>query len=373
MPVSNPFAGIESPFFWPVGLALSMEEGALKTTENNLRFFQEVVQNDIVHPLPEWASRNEVVYDLHTFTLRDFSTSSANNNEIPTLVLPPYAGHTSTIADFHKKQSLIETLLQNGLTRVFCIEWRSATEDMKNYDIDNYLEDLHVAVCDLGDRVNLVGLCQGGWMTSIYAARYPSRVAALVCAGSPLDTQAGNGSIRELANELPMSFYENLVTAGNGLLKGQFMLEGFKGMHPEQHMMNKYLTLYEHIDDPEYLQRTEAFERWYENTVDLPGHWYLQVIEQLFKQNRFAKGAFVALGKSVKPQSVTCPLYLLAGSTDDITPKEQVFNASNFFGTPADKIVQDMASGGHIGLFMGSHALKENWPKIAAWLLRQKN
>jgi len=231
MPVSNPFAGIESPFFWPIGLALSMEEGALKTTQNNLKFFEEVVKNEIVHPLPEWASQNKIVYDLHTFTLRDFSTSPASD-ETPTLVLPPYAGHTSTIADFHEKQSLIETLLQNGLTRVFCIDWRSATDDMKNFDIDNYLEDLHVVVCDLGERVNLIGLCQGGWMTSIYAARYPSRVAALVCAGSPLDTQAGNGSIRALANELPMSFYENLVAAGGGLLKGEFMLEGFKRCTP---------------------------------------------------------------------------------------------------------------------------------------------
>jgi len=144
-------------------------------------------------------------------------------------------------------------------------------------------------------------------------------------------------------------------------------------MHPEQQMLNKYVSLYEHIDDPAYVQRTEAFERWYENTVDLPGRWYLQVIEQLFKQNLFAKGEFIALGQNAKPQSITCPLYLLAGSADDITPKEQVFNATNFFGTPENKVVKDLATGGHIGLFMGSRALKENWPKIASWLLAQKS
>lgn len=363
----DPCAGIESPFFWPVGMALCMEKETLSETEKNLKFFQEVLQNDVVHPMPEWATENKIVYDLHTFTLRDFSTSPAAN-EIPTLVLPPYAGHTSVIADFHQGQSLIATLLQNGLTRVFATEWRSATDEMKDYDIDNYLAELHVAIGDLGGRVNLIGLCQGGWMASLYAARFPIQVTSLVCAGSPLDTQAGNGGIRELANDLPMSFYENMVVAGGGLLKGQFMLEGFKNMHPEEHLVNKYITLYEHIDDPTYLQRTETFERWYENTVNLPGRWYLQVILQLFKENRFAKGEFIALGQNVKPQSITCPLYLLAGTTDDITPQEQVFNATNFFGTPADKVVKTLATGGHIGLFMGSHALHENWPKIAAWL-----
>jgi len=367
---SNPFVGSESPFFWPVALALSMKKEAFETAEKNLKFFEEIVKNNIAPEKPQWASPNKIVYDLHTFTLRDFSVSP-KEDESPTLILPPYAGHTSTIADFNKKQSLIEALLQNGLSRVFCIDWRSATPAMKDYDIDTYLAEINVAVCDLGDKVKLIGLCQGGWMASLYAARFPEHVKALVCAGSPLDTHAGDGVIEQLAKALPMSFYESLVAAGNGLLEGQFMLEGFKSMHPEEHLMNKYITLYENLDDPQYLKRTEMFERWYENTIDLPGRWYLQVIQQLFKENRFAKGEFVGLGKNTKPQNITCPLYLLAGAKDDITPQEQVFSAAEFFGTPADKVVKDLASGGHIGLFMGTHPLKENWPKIAAWLSRQ--
>jgi len=51
---------------------------------------------------------------------------------------------------------------------------------MKNYDVDNYLAELNVCIDDLGARVNLVGLCQGGWMSAMYAARYPHKVATLV-------------------------------------------------------------------------------------------------------------------------------------------------------------------------------------------------
>ena len=91
-------------------------------------------------------------------------------------------------------------------------------------------------------------------------------------------------------------------------------------------------------------------------------------MREIFKGNLFAKGEFVALGQTVKPQAIQCPLYLLAGAKDDITPPDQVFNATNFYGTPADKVVKELAEGGHIGLFMGSHALKDNWPKIAMWL-----
>jgi polyhydroxyalkanoate depolymerase len=368
---ANPFCGIESPFFWPVGLALRLGGEALETTGKSVKFFQEIVKNDVIRPKPEWVTPNTIRCVLNTFTLRDFSAEHYRKDEIPTLVLPPYAGHLSTIADFDKRQSLIETLRKMALSRVYCVDWHSATDETKNFDVDSYLSELLVAVGHLGGRVNLVGLCQGGWMAAIYAARFPEQVAALVCAGAPLDTQAGNGAIRDLANALPMSFYESLVAAGGGVMKGEFMLEGFKGMHPEQHMINKYLALYQHIDDPKYLERTEAFERWYQNTLDLPGRWYLQVIEQLFKENKFARGEFSALGQTVGLRNVACPVYLLAGSTDDITPKEQVFNAASYLGTPSEKIAKDLAQGGHIGLFMGSRALQENWPKIAGWITRQ--
>jgi hypothetical protein len=44
----------------------------------------------------------------------------------------------------------------------------------------------------------------------------------------------------------------------------------------------------------------------------------------------------------------------------------QVFAAAKVLGTEPGKIEMATAEGGHIGLFMGSKPLKENWSKIAA-------
>jgi poly(3-hydroxybutyrate) depolymerase len=349
-----------------------MEQQALELEQKNMKFLQEVVKTEVDKKKPEWATHNKQLTVLHTFTLRDFSGSYVGD-ETPVLILPPYAGHTSVIADFHKKQSLVESLLGHGLKRVLVTDWHSATMVMKDYDIDNYLEEIHIAVNDLGGHVNLIGLCQGGWMASLYTARFPEQVASLVLAGSPIDTHAGKGQIEDAATKLPMSFFEGLVASGGGLLLGSHMLEGFKSMHPEKQYVDKYIELYEHIDDVDYIKRTENFERWYEYTLNLPGLWYLQVIRDLFKGNKFIKGKFVALGKTLNPKDIHCPLYLLAGEQDDITPKEQVFAAEKYFGTPKTKIVKDLATGGHIGLFMGTQALENNWPKIAKWVIETNN
>lgn len=61
------------------------------------------------------------------------------------------------IADYHDSQSLVQTLLANGISHVALTDWKPATEDMKDLEIDNYLAEAVVAIDDLGGRVNLVG------------------------------------------------------------------------------------------------------------------------------------------------------------------------------------------------------------------------
>ena len=244
---------------------------------------------------------------------------------------------------------------------------------MKYLEIDNYLADVVVAIDDLGGCVNLVGLCQGGWVSAMIASRFPGKVNCLVLAGAPIDTDAGDGPIKRMVQQSPLSFYEELVALGGGLMKGEFMLQGWKNMHPERHYVQDHIDLYEHIEDPAYLAKQETFERWYENPIDLPGRWYLQAITQLFKENRLAKGRFVGLGRTLDLRHITCPTYLLAGAADDITTPEQVLNAANYIGTPNDRIEQKTVPGGHIGLFMGAGTLKQHWPLVAQWIVRQSD
>lgn len=357
------FSKASVPAFWPIAMAAELAESGLSLFARNLEFVEEEIKiQDQARPEP--ATANRVRLDLRTMVLREYGKAGG----VPTLVNAPYAGHTAVIADYHKGQSLIETLLRNGLDHVLLTDWKSATEDMKDLEIDNYLEELVVAIDDLGGRVNLVGLCQGGWSSAMVAARFPDKVNFLVLAGAPIDTHAGDGPIKRMAHETPMSFYEELVELGGGRMLGKFMLQGWKNLNPVEHYVREHVDLYEHIADPAYLAKKETFERWYENPVDLPGRWYLQAIQQLFKENRLAKGKFVGLGRRLNLKDIECPTYLLAGEDDDITTPEQVLGADRLLGTPAKQIVKQTAPGGHIGLFMGSHTLAEVWPDIARWI-----
>jgi poly(3-hydroxyalkanoate) synthetase len=354
------------PLFWPLlathqiaqdGLKLFVQHA--KTLHEGVRIFEEL--------RPQVATPNEIRLELRTMTLRDYGRPSS----LPTLVDAPYAGHHAMIADFREGQSLVTTLLDNGVSHVALTDWKSATDDMKDFEIDNYLADLVVAIDDLGGKVNLVGLCQGGWMSAMIAARFPEKVNSLVLAGSPIDTHAGDGPLKKMVQLAPPHFYEDLVAVGGGLMRGELMLQGWKNMNPAQHFLREPADLLLHIDDPDYVKKTEIFATWYEHPLNLPGRWYLQAINQLFKENRFCKGEFIGLGRKLNLKDIVCPTFLLAGESDDITTKEQVLDAEKYIGTPKDKIASLIAPGGHIGLFMGSRTLKDTWPQIARWICAQ--
>jgi poly(3-hydroxyalkanoate) synthetase len=329
---------IDLPLLWPIAAAARIGEAGLELYARNLRFLDEEIK--IHHPhRPELATANRIRLDLRTMALRDYSRVGA-------------------------------TGLANGLDRVFLTDWKGATDDMKDLEIDEYLAELNVCVDELGGRVNLVGLCQGGWMSTMYAARFPHKVAKLVLAGAPIDFDAGDGPIKRMAHAYPTAFYEELVALGGGLMRGTLMLRAWKDMHPQQHYFQEHVDLYHRIDDLTYIRDAEAFANWYESPIDLPGRWYLQAIVQLFKENRLVKGRFVGMGRALQLRDITCPVYLLAGESDDITTREQLFNAEKYLGTPKDRVEKKLVPGGHIGLFMGSRTLAQTWPEIARWIAR---
>ena len=65
---------------------------------------------------PRWAHPHEVVDQTAVARLRDFSNGSSDP-VVPTLVLPPQAGHDSCIVDYSSEQSQMETIRAAGLER----------------------------------------------------------------------------------------------------------------------------------------------------------------------------------------------------------------------------------------------------------------
>jgi poly(3-hydroxybutyrate) depolymerase len=317
---------------------------------------------------PGWTSRNKIVFEAPVARLRDFSTARPSR-VVPTLVVPPQAGHDSCIVDYSPEQSQMRTILASGLTRAYAVDWMGATAITKDATIVDYLEVIERAIDHVGDRVNLIGDCQGGWLATIFTALYPERVNTLTIAGAPIDFHAGDpvihATLRSLAPGGNLAFYRGLVAAGGGVLSGEYMLAGFIAIKLDNEIARQ-MQLLANLDDPAHVERYREFEDWFKHTQAIPGAFYLWIVERLFRDNELIAGTLEIGGERVELGRIRCPLNLLAGAGDHITPPDQVFALADHANTPPEDIGRDTTAGGHLGLFMGREALSAHWPAVLA-------
>jgi poly(3-hydroxyalkanoate) synthetase len=102
--------------------------------------------------------------------------------------------------------------------------------------------------------------------------------------------------------------------------------------------------------------------------VDLPGTYYLEAVERMFKENELAKGKFVALGRLLDLAAVRIPIYLLAARDDELVAPQQLLAAEYLVGSRSSDVTKSVLPGRHLSLFMGREVLAQTWPQIAHWL-----
>ena len=316
---------------------------------------------------PKWNSRNEVVLAAPFALLRDFSVG--DDDVVPTLLFPPLAGHASCIID-KKGQSQVRLCITMGLTKLYSFDWLSATNATKDTTEADRLDFITRAV-DLiagpDGTVNIIGDCQGGWEATLWTAIHPDRVNTLIVAGAPIDTSAGDGPAQKLMPILiprgNMALYKAMVKAYGGIWPGISNVMGSIAMHPATHVA-EHLKVYAHVHDREYLDHFSDFYDWYLYPVDLPGKLYLWAAEHLFVRNELFKGELEVAGQTVSLRSITCPVFLLGGEQDDVTPWQQVHNMRYAVGSSL--VRWHLAPGGHMGLFIGRQSQAEYWTPILA-------
>jgi len=354
-------------FLWP---ALMAEQASKFAASMAQEFAKLATAAEPPEPCaePQWATPNKLALELTTVRLRDFSISPEG---VATLVCAPFALHSATIADFAPRHSLVAALQQAGLPRVFVTDWRSATATTRFLSVDNYLADLNVLVDQLGAPVDLVGLCQGGWLALVFAARFPAKVRRLVLAGAPIDIAAGDCALTRLARDTPAALFEEFVELGEGRVLGRHVQQLWDPRAEESDAAHRVLQIPDDVVSSEVHRLEAYFLDWYKYTVDLPGTYFLQMVEQVYKENRLATGRFVALGQRIDLGKVNCPIYLLAARDDDVVAPQQVFAAARLVGTVRQGIQQATAPCPHLGMFMGRATLTQVWPDIARWLAQR--
>jgi poly(3-hydroxybutyrate) depolymerase len=350
-------------FFWPALVAASAAETWSSVAAHFLGFSGDA-GGDHTAQEPQGATPSKMALELRAVRFRDFSVTQTG---VPTLLCPPLALHGAAVADLAAGHSLVAALRGAGIERLFMADWRSAGVEMRSLGIDEYLAVLNVLVDQVGSLVDLIGLCQGGWLSLLYAGRFPAKVRKLVMAGAPVDIAARQSGLSAIAEATPLTMFQRLVDLGDGRVLGRSLAK-FWGGEADANGIRESLQTLQPIGSPEFARLEAIFKNWNAWTIDIPGTYYLEVVEKLYKHNELASGSFAALGQKIDLSHLRLPLYLLAGSADEVVAPEQLLAVERLIGTHPEDLRHEVAPCNHLGLFMGKRTLEENWPKIVCWM-----
>jgi polyhydroxyalkanoate synthase len=113
-------------------------------------------------------------------------------------------------------------------------------------------------------------------------------------------------------------------------------------------------------------------ERWALDEVPLSGTLVGQILEWLYRENRFCRGTLSIRGRAVGPSDLRMPLLAVANPADEVAPPQSVTPVLDALSHRDARLIVYPGEFGvgfqHLGILVGRKAYAEVWPQIVSWL-----
>jgi polyhydroxyalkanoate synthase len=307
--------------------------------------------------------------------------TAAKRKGVAVLIVYALVGRYQMI-DLESDRSFVRKLLAEGID-VYYIDWGNPTRAQRWLTIDDYVSGYLDNCVDVVraregiDKINLMGICQGGVFSTCYAALFPHKVARLLLTVTPLDFHGdvdapvrGSGYMNLWARSLSAEDIDRLVdTMGNS--PGPLVGFAFLMMNPIGNLTKYSIDLLDILDDDKKLLGFLRMERWISDRPSNPGEVVRQWFKDLYQGNKLMRNELVLGGKTVNLKRITMPVLNIYAEGDVVVPNSCSQGMKGRFGTK--DYTELGVPGGHIGTFVGGKAQKVLAPGIIKWLTAKRN
>ncbi len=287
-----------------------------------------------------------VVFRNDVLELIQYKPITESVHERPLLVVPPQI-NKFYVFDLSPEKSLARFLLRSQV-QTFVVSWRNPTKAQREWGLSTYIEALKEAIdviCAItGSKdVNMLGACSGGLTTASllghYAALGQQKVNALTLLVSVLDTQLDT-QVALFADEKTLEAAKRRSYQA-GVLEGSDMAKVFAWMRPNDLIWNYWVNNYLLGNEPPVFD----ILYWNNDTTRLPAALHGEFIE-MFQTNPLTRpGALEVCGTPIDLKQVTCDFFVVAGTTDHITPWDSCYKSAHLFGGKCEFV---LSNSGHI-------------------------
>lgn len=238
------------------------------------------------------------------------------------------------LADLTPDRSLIQRLLDAGIP-VFAVSWKNPTPDERDWNLDTYAGGIIDAIRVMRqitgqDKVHLIGVCAGGLAAAaaagVLAARGKDWLDALSLFINVLDFRPEDSDFGLFVSERSVEAQKAMVRS-KGIFAEKDVFEMFALLRVEENIMSFFRSNYLLGEDP--LKHPLLF--WSMDYTRVPAEMQCDFLD-LSQHNQIVKKEKRVLGKRVDLSKIRYPVYLMAGSTDHITPWKACYRSTQLFG-----------------------------------------
>ena len=271
------------------------------------------------------------------------------------------------MTDIQENRSTIKGLLATGQD-VYLIDWGYPDNADRSLTLDDYLNGYidscvdHIREAHRIDKINILGICQGGVFSLLYTSMHPDKVRNLVTMVTPVDFQTPGNLLSAWSQHIDVDLAVDTI----GNVPGELLNWTFLSLKPFSLTGQKYINMVDLLDDPEKVKNFLRMEKWIFDSPDQAGETFRQFTKMFYQQNALIKGTAVVGDHAIDLKNITCPVLNIYAMQDHLVPPD-ASKAMN--GMTASKDYTELAfPGGHIGIYVSGKAQKEVTPAIGNWL-----
>lgn len=268
------------------------------------------------------------------------------------------------IFDLRPGRSLIEFLCAEGYD-VYLLDWGDPTPDLGLATLGDLVAGtLKRSVYRVLRRhrikqIPILGYCMGATFATLYAALEPERVERLIL----LTPILGNDSGGVLQNIVQHQSLSPDLMEGQ-LISGRQLKLFFNAIRPVQ-VLKKERDFWKNYDQDTFMEHFLPVEKWSNDTPDLPGKAFQELIYLCIKQDALRKGPLNLDNHELNCQRITCPVLAVVAKHDWIIPVSSLETCAAVL--PNAVYTPYLLKGGHIGLVVGRSA-GVLWKDLLAFL-----
>ena len=327
------------------------------------------------------ATPKTLLFEQDKVTLHRYDTLDGVTPKTgPVLIVYGLIGRY-TMADLQEDRSLVRNLLSRGVD-LYLVDWGHPSRADQHITLDDYvdwyLDDCVDRICaETGaDQVTLLGICEGGVFSTLYAARHPEKVKNLILTITPIDFHGDledadetHGFLNLWTRNLEEDDIRRLVAAF-GNLPGEITASVFQLMTPIRTLTKYNLDLADMGADERKLLNFLRMEKWLADRPHHPGAAALQWLIDLYKENRLIKGTFELSGQRVNLADVTMPVLNVYALQDHIIPPPCSQALEKYVGT--QDYTELALPGGHVGVYVSSKSQGIVSDGVFRWLMERQ-